>query len=531
MGFFEEQSGEIQNSSAPGGSSFFDTQVLPPANQEKISQYQSEANIAQQEANKLNSVGTLFKETIKGIPQKANEFAGKVLNSADEAVRNTWETYKSTPEKLIQDINDSADNLAKSKLSDIIGVNTGLPTSITGIGGETGKGILKAGFRTARDVANAIFSPLSSAIGSLMQTTGGQKLTDSTGNIIADKSGITDIPAFQNFAMTHPNFAEDFNGLLLLLMSGGDNGQKVNPKEVVDKINNLAQKTLDTAKPEIVTPPEVKLSPSERQTEYAKRMGYEPYTPPEKLPTIDMGKPAKDSLPVIQIGESIRVSKNSNGDYVYEPIKEQQPTQVTKQESTYTKPELAKETITKVSPEIKKSSLSETLKQEAIVKGMKTDLGDSPIYETRPMETFNKAANYVIKNPEDALKVARGEISAPEGTLHSEIYSALKIKAFEDGDNSLLYKLATDPKINAMGTEAGRIVKGYDTRLTNDPVETAKEIIQYRKDFTEKKMSNLFKNTDIEKIKSKYTTEIKDEISKNIPKRSGLVDFIKSIQC
>jgi hypothetical protein len=58
--------------------------------------------------------------------------------------------------------------------------------------------------------------------------------------------------------------------------------------------------------------------------QYMQEMGYESYTPAEKLPVIDYGKPAKSELPVIQ-AEAPK-AKKVPGDLVYEPIKEPAPT-------------------------------------------------------------------------------------------------------------------------------------------------------------------------------------------------------------
>lgn len=90
--------------------------------------------------------------------------------------------------------------------------------------------------------------------------------------------------------------------------------------------SNVAPEPRLTGFLENLKPPEP--APSTRVStkaheQYMQEMGYEPYTPPEKLPIIDYGKPAKTELPVIQTEIPAR---KVPGDITYEPIKEAAPT-------------------------------------------------------------------------------------------------------------------------------------------------------------------------------------------------------------
>lgn len=92
------------------------------------------------------------------------------------------------------------------------------------------------------------------------------------------------------------------------------NGAEITPE--------IAQKIVDQVKsevsPETTTPGFQPLkTPEELHTDYARSQGYEPYTSPDQLPTIDVGKPGKEALPTIQTEPPIN---NKLGDLTVEPI-------------------------------------------------------------------------------------------------------------------------------------------------------------------------------------------------------------------
>lgn len=166
-------------------------------------------------------------DVIKGIPQATVDVYKPLfqptVNIATNIVKNTWEIYKQTPSKLIDDIKAGASDIQKGGTI------------------NKNKGELKTGLRTAGDSAIAIFSPLSGAIGAILEEYGGQKLVDKAGQVIADKSGITNKQWFQKYAIEHPNAGEDFNRILMLAMSGGEKG-KVRGEKVVKEVETTARK-------------------------------------------------------------------------------------------------------------------------------------------------------------------------------------------------------------------------------------------------------------------------------------------------
>lgn len=160
-----------------------------------------------------------------GITPKPVE---KKRNVVTEFFTNLFDIYRTTPEKFKSTIRQSAEDIQK---------------------GEVAKGIAKAGFRTAGDALIAVFAPFSAAIGAVLNKTGGQKIIDDLGNIIADSSGITDLPNFQRFAINHPNAEQDFDRALFLLLAAGEKGQIKPDKQAQEAVRTFTEKITQPKQP------------------------------------------------------------------------------------------------------------------------------------------------------------------------------------------------------------------------------------------------------------------------------------------
>lgn len=222
MSFLKEV--KLPEGASTTGKGGFLSSVTLPQNQQRADDtayFQQQATLAQKESEQLNKPLTVLKNTVKGIPNsvKNNSFFAQLANN----------------------ISEGAKNISRGSIKDLFGFNTGLPGTTMGAGGEIGKGINKVAFRTASDVAIKIFEPLSIAVGFALQKAGGQKLIDSVGNVVADKNGITDIPAFQKFVMEHPNAGLDFERLLTLATLGPETG-KIEPKRLKTEVDTVVNK-------------------------------------------------------------------------------------------------------------------------------------------------------------------------------------------------------------------------------------------------------------------------------------------------
>lgn len=389
-----------------------------------------------------------------------------VENTVHDFAHNLYQTYLSTPSNIASDVGSATPDIEQGGS---IAQNHSEGSFRQGLT-DTMKGVVKAGARTAGDAANAIFAPFSSAIGAVLQNAGGQTLTNGAGQTIADKSGITDLPAFQKFAMSHPNASADFNKALMLLMSGGEGGE-VSPEDVANHVKTAAQKltvtdesgggngTKVSIKPRggLVLPIEDQ-SPNETTVPNARQ-----YIPPSELPTIEAGtKPnVKDTLPTIQSGESTDISGSKAPGYTYESVKEPtlspiQRTDITPTEATSQAiPESARTTAsptvdrTTASPDIQnpetnlpiktgndtapsKSVTMDNVKSYMNASDYEAFQQDTSHEQVNRLEQINKANDFVAKNPDVADNVIFKGAATPEGFLTQDIFTAGKAKALSD---------------------------------------------------------------------------------------------------
>ncbi len=209
---------------AVGG--FLNSVTLPqdPTRARTVFNLRQSAKEARKQAEEISGLG-LFKETGKDIFTRTKDVG-------IGAIENIFQTFAQFPEKFTEDIRAGAEDIKK---------------------GKPIKGVLKAGARTAGDVAITVFAPISAAIGAALELTRGQQLIDKTGEIIADKSGITNLKAFQKFAIEHPNAGEDFERLLFLGLVGAGGKQKIQPKQIVNETKTFVNKLIS---------PEVKVEPT-----------------------------------------------------------------------------------------------------------------------------------------------------------------------------------------------------------------------------------------------------------------------------
>lgn len=147
-------------------------------------------------------------------------------------VSTLGKTYEAIPGKISEDIKAGAEDIQK---------------------GNIFKGVVKSGARVAGDVAEAIYAPISTAIGK-----GVEEFSEANPEIVGlyekgrDKVAdfISDIPEFQEFAMKHPNAGEDFQRALMLIMAKGEKG-KIEPKTVIERtraqIDPITGKVIEVA--------------------------------------------------------------------------------------------------------------------------------------------------------------------------------------------------------------------------------------------------------------------------------------------
>lgn len=172
---------------------------------------------------------------------KEQKQGGTLLTPLKEGISGLGTLYgggeQGIANKLVQNVKAGASDIQKgTEQGGIKGLNTAF------------KGILKSGIRTAGDIAGTIFAP----VGALMGATGINKVFDKVGELSQHKGGlmdrITNIPAVQKFATTHPNAGEDFGRILNIGMAGMETG-KIEPKTTIPRTIEQVKNKL----PDVVT--------------------------------------------------------------------------------------------------------------------------------------------------------------------------------------------------------------------------------------------------------------------------------------
>lgn len=370
------------------GGNYFD-QITLPANQaqaNKLFNAQHDQQVAEQQSAYENS----FSGQSKSM---AVDLGNKLVKVPVDFFSSLYTTYSETPQKIAKSISTGAEDYAKGK--------TSAP--------------FVAGFRVAGDVAGAIFAPISAAIGAALNLTGGQQLLDKTGQVIADKSGITDIPAFQKFALENPEAGADFERLLNLALAGGEKG-KIDPARIREKATEVGQKIVLGNQPTV-------------QAEAPTSNYFDKITTPVR-PTEGGGTPVET---------------------VSRPAAE----------------------VTAGGPEQAVSSRGADVLKAAVEKGLIEKYGDLPTHDKIDFtRQASSATDFVISNPEKALSIIRGESLPPSEILPTAVYEAAERLAIEKGDVNMIQELSKSP----VPTLAGQSLKALDSVDPNSPVKILRDI-------------------------------------------------------
>lgn len=504
MGYFDQIVTPVGTQKKKGG--YFD-QITLPANQERannIFRLQEEAIKAERERQEAQSISGFAKNF-------AADLGNKVVKVPIDFVKSTWDIYGQAGERVgkttkdtFSEINRAATAPGLNPLQRVDNVKTALT---------------KGTFRNAGDLVIGVFAPVSAAVGAVLNMTGGSKLIDDTGNTIADKSGITDIPAFQKFALEHPDAGLDFERLLNLATLGG--AKKATSKEIATQAEMVATKIVESQSGTRKVPVEGRSV--ETPVEFANR-----YTPDGELPVIPAGTRPKGSLPEIQT----EVSSSRTGSFTYEPIPQSggyfdrittpdSPAQTT---SARTLParETAPAPRTPVLEGEAVSIRSKKLLDAATARGLIDDAGEVPTHQVKNMaDDLGRAESLIQRDRTLAEDIAMGDTLARDVEAGS-VYKALEIQAIQSGDIALIQKLAR----SKVPTEAGRALKALDSVDPNSPVRIIRDINAARETKIEKRMGQ-----KPEKLKVEEAKTIDSEITKAYSKRPQWDEFIEQITC
>lgn len=93
----------------------------------------------------------------------------------------------------------------------------------------------------------------------------------------------------------------------------------------------------------------------------------------------------------------------------------------------------------------------------------------------------NKAIVLMDDNWSNAVDVAMGNTNAPGNLQSSVVYEAVKRRAIENGDKTLIYQLGKS-SVPSQGKAAGQFIKGFDTKDPTDPVEAIRQVLKAKEE-------------------------------------------------
>lgn len=325
-------------------------------------------------------------------------------------------------------------------------------------------------------------------------------------------------------------------------------------KKGVEITPDIAQKIVDKAQGKTATPqvkggflesvqppesaptvPESRLA--QTHAEYAKSMGYEPYTPDSELPAIQMGTKAKGTIPSIQTEEPVGAPSGLK----YEPISQeptvQAPSSPTVSSRTAPSEPLPVGTAKGLGDEpiapaestgaTGKSKLASSVDTNAIERKLTEGLGNTPEYNKVNMKEQAQFASDLITNePDKAMRIAMGQEPPPAHILPEAVFTAVEAKAVKEGDIDTLTKLATESNMSSQATAMGQRIRALGERDDASPINIIKNLSDERKAFAEKKANKQLKSSTENTV-----SRIREEIKATASKRPNWEEFVQQLSC
>ena len=537
-----------------------------------------QAEQAQKEAEQANSLTGIFKNTVSNIFSTAKDY---VIGSAKQAIQLETDLVTNPIKTLTKSYNALPDHIS-SAFGTSFDYGTDTVTQMmqdykNGTGSTSGDVANLAKLTSA--VAGMIFSPVTGTFEAAQEFPVLKQVADAV-NVpftLAGLSGayatgkVVDIMPIDDASkevLKKP--LEELGSLAAQIFFGGRVMSKLSDTFVTGKPVTVAEankivREIKNEHPEVfatevptATPspffdaikiPEKAPRVSTKAHElYMKEMGYEPYLPPELLPTIEMGNKPKEGLPTIQIEPN---SKKVAGELVYEPIVEK-PVQK-KGEAPRVIPEpnfSAKVDVKKVEQkvpkveggapaaevkpstpigegQVRKSTLASKIEANAIENKLVDSFKNLPEYKKVDMKEQAKFATDILNaDPAKALRIALGKEAPPPHVLPEMLLKAVEEVAIKNKDVQVLRQLATESTLSLQATAMGQRIRALGERVQDSPVDIIQDIKETRARVIRKKDTKAIDN-EINKI----AKEIKREIKKEASKRQSWEEFIQEVQC
>lgn len=442
-----------------------------PAPTPKLVAAETDAAVAKYASDNANGFVNIAKNTIGGIVDVGKNF-----------LSNLWGTYSDFPSKAAEDIKSGAPDIQAGMDK---GGLAGVPDAL--------KGEVKAGGRLAGDAAGAVFAPISAALSAVLNQNGGQKLTDSAGKVIADHSGITDIPAFQKFAMAHPSAGEDFGRFLNLAMSAGE-GEEIEPSTILDR-TKLQVADLSNKIASKITAPPVEVAPAGEAAI--------PPTPP--VPPV--------------VGETAPPQGKTGFTWDKAAPTENAPETAPKVVVPPAEEALAE---APANPD-KTSGVAKSIADKAIEKNLTDSFNELAGYESKTVaDQASRVTDLISKDPEQMRAIVSGDKPLPAGMSGSMFLKGVEEHATLNGDVGLIRDLASSPLTSETSIHAQEL-RFLAEREQSSAVQAIKDVAKAR--------DAKLQGKDVTTEKGTIIDDIQKSVKKSAPTAQTWGDFIESIKC
>lgn len=170
-----------------------------------------------------------------------------------------------------------------------------------------------------------------------------------------------------------------------------------------------------------------------------------------------------------------------------------------------------KPTLLEVEAEMKPHRTAQRVEVEAISRelldreGLGEDIAKYEVEKGMMEAQARMGVEIMDRDYNAAVKMAMGEIPAPEGVRPGTMVTAVAKRAFEKGDFETAYKLGTTSEAFTVAKEIAKDLKSFDQGLNNNPVTAMQSVIKARKEElarTGEKIDPVKQNAEIERLKT-----------------------------
>jgi hypothetical protein len=166
-------------------------------------------------------------------------------------------------------------------------------------------------------------------------------------------------------------------------------------------------------------------------------------------------------------------------------------------------------------------ALSQNIEAKAIEAELTQSFGDLPDYQQLSMaEQAQKAIEFMVAKPDEALEVAMGRKAPPRGVLPESVLVVVEKQAIAAGDVETLRQLATESKLSTAATTMGQRIRTLGERSPTSPVGAIHAVQEARRAHLVAKQASAIKDAQ---------REIKAEMRRAAPKRDVWAQFIDTL--